>query len=77
VHTLVTATAGQVDVRLEGTLVLSKPKALCTNGIGRVQLGDDTTARPYDIIYDDVVVDRSAIVPDVGAAAEVAAATRR
>jgi len=56
-HTLVNGTAGQIDIWLDGTLVLSKSESLGTTAIGRLQLGDDTAGRSYDVIYDEFVAD--------------------
>jgi hypothetical protein len=60
-HTLINGASGQVDVWLDGVKLsaLSKAESLGTTPIGRVQLGDDATARTYDVAYDDVVLDTS------------------
>ncbi|MCA1678954.1 MAG: hypothetical protein LC777_08435 [Actinobacteria bacterium] len=36
---------------------LSKAESLGTTPVGRVQLGDDSTGKTYDVAYDEVVVD--------------------
>lgn len=50
--------ASEVEVWLDGVRVsdLSKTDNLGTAAIGRVQIGDSSTGRTYDVIYDDVAV---------------------
>ena len=63
VHTLVNATAGQVETWLDGTKVpeLSKTESLGTTGIGKLQLGDDNTGRSYDVAFDDLTANTAFI----------------
>jgi fibronectin type 3 domain-containing protein len=64
-HALVNGSTGHVDVSLDGVPVaaLSNTESLGTTPIGRIQLGDDATAKTYDLFFDDVVAD-SAAIPD-------------
>jgi fibronectin type 3 domain-containing protein len=50
---------GRTDVWLDGTPVaaLSGSQALGTTAVGRLQLGEDTTQRTYDVAFDGVRVD--------------------
>jgi hypothetical protein len=58
-HALVNGTASSVDVSLDGSTV---PALSLTNqnfgtaAIAKLQLGETTTARTYDLVFDDVVV---------------------
>jgi hypothetical protein len=36
---------------------LSGPQALGTTAVGRLQLGEDSPNRTYDVAFDDVVID--------------------
>ena len=49
----------ETEVWLGGVRIasLSRPQALGDAGVGRLQLGDDTAGRAYDIAFDDVLVD--------------------
>ena len=51
--------AGQVEDWYDGTLVaeLSRTEDLGTAPIGRLQLGDNSAERTFDIAFDDVVAD--------------------
>ncbi len=55
--------ASQTGVWLDGVQVtdLSKTESLGSTPIGRLQLGDNSTARTYDVAFDDVVADISPI----------------
>ncbi|MDQ3879892.1 MAG: DNRLRE domain-containing protein [Chloroflexota bacterium] len=64
-HTLefrarVDAAAGQTEVWLDGTRIpqLTLTQSLGTAPFGRVQIGETTTGRTYDIAFDDVTVTR-------------------
>jgi Big-like domain-containing protein/calcineurin-like phosphoesterase family protein/fibronectin type III domain protein len=55
--------AGQTEVWFDGVRIdaLSKTEALGTTQIGRVQLGDNSTGRIYDVALDNVAVNTSFI----------------
>jgi hypothetical protein len=56
VHALVSGPTSQTEVWLDGTKVsgLSKAETLGTVAIDKLQLGDQSTGRSYDIAFDDV-----------------------
>jgi hypothetical protein len=56
VHATVNGTSGLVELWFDGTAVSSKTENLGTTGIGRVQLGENATAKTYDVAFDDVLV---------------------
>jgi hypothetical protein len=58
-HTRVGGTAGQIDVVLDGARVgdLTSTAPLGDVPIGRVQVGDDSLGKTYDLAFDDVTVD--------------------
>jgi chitodextrinase len=63
-HAVVNGTASSVDVSLDGTAVpgLSLTgQDLGTSAIARLQLGETTTGRTYDIALDDVTVAQQAL----------------
>ncbi len=51
--------AGQTEVWLDGTKVdsLSRSENLGTARVGRLQIGDNSTGRTYDLAFDDVAAD--------------------
>jgi hypothetical protein len=59
------STAGLVEVWYDGTRIdaLSKAEPLGTTPVGRVQVGENSTGRAYDVAFDDVIVDVNAIGP--------------
>ena len=58
-----TGANGLTEVWLDGTALtaLSQTQALGSDPIGRVQIGNNQTARTYDVLFDDVVVDTARI----------------
>jgi len=58
-----TGANGLTEVWLDGSAVtaLSQTQALGSGPIGRVQIGNNQTARTYDVLFDDVVVDTARI----------------
>ncbi|MBX6340937.1 MAG: hypothetical protein IRY97_00650 [Thermomicrobiaceae bacterium] len=63
VHVVVGGAAGRVEIWLDGDQVeaLSHPDDFGSDGIGRVQLGENAPNRSYDIAFDDVAVDTAFI----------------
>ncbi len=55
----VNGSAGQTQVWLDGVQItdLSKTEALGSTSVGRIQLGDNSTGRTYDVAFDNVVAD--------------------
>jgi hypothetical protein len=64
VHVKVAGTGSVEEVWLDGVLLadLSRADTLGTTAVGRVQLGENGTGAPADMVYDDVSVDNSFIV---------------
>jgi hypothetical protein len=58
-HMLVNGASGQVDVWLDGTHVdaLSKIDSFGTAPIGRLEIGDTSSGRTFDVAFDDVLAD--------------------
>jgi hypothetical protein len=65
VRAFINGTNSQVEVWLDGIHIdaLNKIEVLGTTPIGRVQLGDNTGARTYDVALDDVEVSTTFISP--------------
>jgi hypothetical protein len=65
VRAFINGASGQVEVWLDGVHIdaLSKTEALGSTSIGRIQLGDNSGARTYDVALDDVAVSPSFIGP--------------
>jgi hypothetical protein len=59
VHVIVNDAQSQTETSLDGAPVaaLSKTESLGTAPIGRLQLGDSSTGRSYDVLLDDVAAD--------------------
>lgn len=64
VHVKVAGSSSAEEVWLDGVLLtdLSRSDSLGTTAVGRVQLGENGTGSPADIVYDDVSVDTTYIV---------------
>ena len=64
VHVTVADTSSQVETWLDGTPVteLTGTQSLGTSPITRIQLGDTTANKIYDVLYDDVAAD-TAFIP--------------
>jgi fibronectin type 3 domain-containing protein len=64
-HALVSGTSSTLEVWLDGVRVndVSGTTSLGTTPIGRLQIGDNTASRTYDVAYDDVVADTAYIAP--------------
>jgi chitodextrinase len=58
-HVFVNGTASAVEVWLDGVQVtaLTQPDSLGVSPIGRMELGDPSTGRTFDVAFDDVLVD--------------------
>jgi fibronectin type 3 domain-containing protein len=65
-HAFLNGNASQTETWLDDVKIsaLSKTESLGTTPIGRVQLGENSTGRAYDIAYDTVLVDTSFIETD-------------
>jgi Calcineurin-like phosphoesterase/Bacterial Ig domain len=59
VHVVIADTASQVETWLDGAPVaaLTNTQSLGTTPVGRIQLGDNSGARTYDVLFDDVAAD--------------------
>jgi phosphatidylinositol-3-phosphatase len=64
VHALIDGTAGHIDVALDdpATPQISNVESLGTTPIGRLQLGDNTINRTFNVAFDEVVADAPADV---------------
>jgi len=56
-HVLLNDTASQVDLWLDGVSAVSQGDSLGTSPIGRLELGDPSSARSFDVAFDNVVAD--------------------
>src|SRR6266508_1289648 len=65
IRVLINGSASQTEVWLDGNRIdaLSKTDSLGTTPIGRIQLGENSTGRTYDIAFDGVEVDTIFISP--------------
>src|SRR5205085_1290059 len=63
VHVLVNGTSSREDVWLDGSVVsaLSRSDSLGTSPVGRVDIGDTTSKRTFDVAFDDVAAGTSFI----------------
>jgi len=63
VHVVVDGASGQVETWLDGTSInqLTKTESLGAAPIGRLQLGENSPDRTYDIAFDAVAADTSFI----------------
>ncbi len=58
---LVTGSSGLIEIWYDGTKVVSAAENFGTNLIGRIQLGENSSGRTYDIVFDDVAAGTSFI----------------
>jgi hypothetical protein len=58
VHVTVAGTSGSIDMTLDGTHVSGLPKTenFGTALVGKIQVGDNSTGRNYDVASDEIVV---------------------
>ena len=65
-HVVVNGPSSQTETWFDDVKIaaLSKTESLGTDPIGRIQLGENSTGRTYDIAFDTVVADSSFIVTD-------------
>jgi hypothetical protein len=65
VHVVVNGAASQTETWLDDVQIsqLSRTESLGTDPIGRVQLGENSTGRTYDVAFDDIVADTAQIAP--------------
>lgn len=58
VHVLINGTAGGTEVWLDGTRItdLSQTQDLGTTAIGRIQLGESSSGRTYDVAFDEIAL---------------------
>jgi fibronectin type 3 domain-containing protein len=59
VHLVINGTSGQIETWLDGSKIpeLSKTDNFGTGPVGRVQIGDNSGTRAFDLAIDDLVVD--------------------
>jgi chitodextrinase len=76
VHLVVNGAASQTEVWLDGTKIdaLSKTESLGTNPVGRLELGDPSASRTYDVLLDEVAYDRE-FIGDLSAPTDPSALT--
>jgi chitodextrinase len=70
-HVLVNDTSSKVEVWLDGVSVFNATEALSTTPITRIELGDSSASRTFDIRFDDVLADTS-FIPFTGLPADPA-----
>jgi chitodextrinase len=65
-HVVINGAAGQTETWLDDVRIgaLSKTESLGTTAIGRVQLGENSSGRSYDVAFDTALVDTSFILTD-------------
>ncbi|HEX4718043.1 MAG TPA: metallophosphoesterase [Thermoleophilaceae bacterium] len=70
-HLLIQGVTGQSDVYLDGEPVsaLSKVDNFATTGIGKLELGDSTALRTFDVMFDDALATGNFIEDDSAPAA--------
>jgi fibronectin type 3 domain-containing protein len=56
-HVLINDTSSQVDLWLDGVSAVSQADSLGTSPIGRLELGDTSSGRSFDVAFDNVVAD--------------------
>ena len=56
-HVLINGSSSQVDLWLDGVSAVSQADSLGTSPIGRLELGDPSLARTFDVAFDNVVAD--------------------
>ena len=56
-HVLVNGDSSQVEIWLDGANVLSVTQSLGSTPIGRLELGDPSAGRSFDVVFDDVHAD--------------------
>jgi fibronectin type 3 domain-containing protein len=56
-HALVNGSTSHVDLWLDGVKVVDQADALGTTPIGKIELGDPSLNRTFDVAFDNVVVD--------------------
>jgi len=63
VHVVVNGAAGQTETWLDDVRIgqLSRTESLGTSPVGRIQLGENSTGRTYDVAFDTVVADTALI----------------
>ena len=63
VRALINGGSGQTEVWLDGIRInaLSKPETLGLTSIGRIQVGENSTGRTFDVAFDNVTVNTSFI----------------
>jgi hypothetical protein len=64
VHVVVNGAASQTETWLDDVPVgqLSRTESLGPDPVGRIQLGENSTGRTYDVAFDDVVADTARVV---------------
>ena len=75
-HVLVSDTVPQVEVWLDGQLVTSRTDSLGSAPTGKLELGDPSAGRVFDVAFDNVVAD-AGFVADLAAADGAAEPARR
>jgi hypothetical protein len=65
VHARINGSTGETETWLDGVRIaaLSKTEALGTSAIGKLQLGDNSSGRTYDVAFDGVAAATGSIAP--------------
>ena len=56
-HVLINGSSSQVDLWLDGVSAVSQGDTLGTSPIGRLELGDPSSGRTFDVAFDNVIAD--------------------
>jgi fibronectin type 3 domain-containing protein len=56
-HVLINGSSSQVDLWLDGVSAVSQTDSLGTSAVGRLELGDPSLNRSFDVAFDNVVAD--------------------
>jgi parallel beta-helix repeat protein len=71
-HVSINGASGLVETWLDGVRIdaLSRTEDLGANGVGVVQIGDNSTGRTFDIVFDDIEANTQCVGTCPGASAE-------
>jgi fibronectin type 3 domain-containing protein len=61
-HGTIAGDASQVELQLDGVTVISTTTSLGTTGIGRLEIGDPSDLRTFDVAFDGVVASNTSVV---------------
>jgi hypothetical protein len=68
VHLRLNGSASAVEIWFDGVLVTTQADSFTATSVGRVQLGDNSSAKTFDAAFDDVIIDSHFIDANGGVA---------